>query len=112
MRKNARNRGIARAFSSDMRNATSSAEFRLAREGKGWVAIPPGFQDIEVSPIGYAPTQDGAIADLLASPDFARLAARKGWRVPGCVPFVVVDALEDATPKPRKQTSLRLVSSR
>ena len=112
MRQQARNRGIGRALSTDMRNTPSFAEFRLAREGKGWVAIPPGFQNVEAGPIGYGPTQDGAIADLLASSEFVALAARRGWRLPGWVPFTVVDALDDATPRPRKQASLRLVASR
>ena len=99
-------------------------QFRLFREGKGWMATPPGFDDLADGPFGYARTPEGAIADLLGSSQFAELAARRGWRLPNWTACDTMDAFEpadvsasvgrfdDGAPLiPHGRTSLRLVHS-
>ena len=94
-----------------MQNASS--RFRLAREGKGWIAVAPGFVSLETSPFGYALTQDEAIAHLLASADYQRLAESQGWSCPSSADFIEVAIVDDEPPRARAAPyGVRLVFSR
>src|SRR4051794_13424189 len=81
-----------------MRPASSSyRQFRIAREGKGWLAVAPGFCNLEISPFGYGLTQEAAVVNLLGSSEYQRLAAREAWRFPSLSTFVEVETVEDDT---------------
>ena len=87
--------------------------FRLAREGKGWLAVAPGFASLETCPFGYALTEDAAIAHLLASPEYQRMAATAGWRRPSGADFIAVPSLDEPPPRgARRYGPPRLVFSR
>jgi hypothetical protein len=90
-----------------------SHSFRLAREGKGWLAVAPGFGSIETCPFGYALTQDEAIDNLLACPDYQRLARSEGWSSPHADDFIEVGTIdEEPAPRSARPYGLRLVFSR
>jgi hypothetical protein len=93
---------------------SSHGQFRIAREGKGWLAVAPGFCNLECSPFGYAMSPDAAIEHLLGGAEYQRLAAGEGWRAPGTADFVRVDVLEEQPPQTRAPAPLlpRLVFSR
>ena len=96
-----------------MPTQNASSYFRLAREGKGWLAVAPGFVALETCPCGYALTQDDAIANLLGSGDYQRLAQREGWRSPSSADFIEVASLDDEPPhRSAPPLAPRLVFSR
>jgi hypothetical protein len=93
-------------------NNTSEC-FRLAREGKGWLAVAPGFVSLETCPFGYAMTQDEAIANLLGSSDYQRVARSEGWRCPSAADFIAVSSLDEPPARrARRFAPPRLVFSR
>ena len=70
-------------------------QFRIAREGKGWIAVAPEFRNLESSPFGYAMCPDGAIAQLLTNSEFLALAQARKWPLPTPAEFVRIDLLEE-----------------
>jgi hypothetical protein len=95
-----------------MDSQATRQNFRIAREGKGWIAVAPGFRNLEASPFGYDLYADGAIAALLADPDYQMLAERRNWRTPTAADFIEIDLLEEDEPAEAQRPVLRLVSSR
>jgi hypothetical protein len=90
-----------------------SKQFRIARECKGWLAVAPGFCNLECSPFGYGLTRDAAIEQLLGSPEYRHLEQAKGWRRPGAADFAEVDVIEEDGPELRMPAPApRLVVSR
>jgi hypothetical protein len=90
-----------------------SKQFRIAREGKGWLAVAPGFCNLECSPFGFALTRDMAIEQLLGGVDYRRLERSQAWRRPSAADFVEVDVIDEDAPEARAAVPApRLVVSR
>jgi len=87
-------------------------QFRIAREGKGWIAVAPEFRNLETSPFGYALCPDAAISQLLADPAYRALAARRRWPKPAPADFVEIELLQEDEPVEDMRPALRLVVSR